>query len=142
MRDMPYIVAHNVKMKTESKRQKQVSEVIRRNFGLVLLEQGNYIYGDALVTVTSVKTSPDFSLAKIYLSVYNTENKESVLEALRYNATPLRNELAKRIRKHVRKIPQIDMYLDETLDEMFRLEHLFKEINEKDKAIRATQEEE
>ena len=55
----------------ESKRQKQVAELIKRNFGTLLQQEGAYIYGsEALVTVTSVKMSPDMSLAKIYLSVY------------------------------------------------------------------------
>ena len=123
-------------MRAESKRQKQVSEVIRRNFGSVLLQEGHYIYGDALVTVTNVKTSPDFGLAKIYVSVYNTENKQAVLLKLEQHTHLLRNELARRIRRHVRKIPQISIYIDDTLDEMYRLDNLFSEIRKKDAAVR------
>ncbi len=60
-------------MAKESKRQLQVAETIKRNFGIVLQQEGSYIYGsEVLVTVTSVKLTPDFSQAKIYLSVYNT----------------------------------------------------------------------
>lgn len=127
-------------MRTESKRQKQVSEVIRRNFGLVLTQEGHNIYGDALVTVTNVKTSPDFGLAKIYLSIYNTEDKQEVLRLMEQNLHRLRNELARRIRRHVRKIPMIDIYEDEALDEMYRLDALFKQINRQDAAVRGEEE--
>jgi len=109
----------------EKKRQKQFSEVIRRNFGLVLFDQGRNIYQDALVTVTNVKTSPDFGQSKIYLSVYNTEDKMAVIKLMEKNMHVLKAELARRIRKHVRRIPQISFYLDETLDEMYRLNALF-----------------
>jgi len=127
-------------MRTESKRQKQVSEVIRRNFGLVLVQEGHNIYGDALVTVTNVKMTPDFGLAKIYLSIYNTQDKQEVIQLMQKNQHLLRNELARRIRKHVRRIPNIDIYEDETLDEMYRLNALFKEINKQDAAVRGEEE--
>lgn len=129
-------------MREETKRQKQVSEIVRRNFGSVLLQEGSYIYADALVTVTNVKMSPDFGMAKIYLSIYNTENKAVVIEKLRNHNHKLRSELARRIRKHVRRIPQIDIFEDETLDEMYRLNDLFKEINARDAAIRGKEQEE
>lgn len=115
----------------ESKRQKQVAEVIRRNFGIVLQQQGNYIYGmEPLVTVTTVKITPDQSMAKIYLSVYNTENKQGVLLQLHDQIHPLKQALAQRIKKQVRRIPSIHLYLDDTLDEMYRLNSLFKKLDE------------
>lgn len=110
----------------ESKRQKQVAEVIKRNFGLVLQQEGSYIYGsEALVTVTGVKMTPDMSIAKIYLSVYNRENKQAVILELQEHLHRLRQSLVNRIRKHVRRIPDINLYLDDTLDEMYRLNELF-----------------
>jgi ribosome-binding factor A len=127
-------------MRTESKRQKQASEVIRRHFGLVLIQEGHNIYGDALVTVTNVKMTPDFGLAKIYLSIYNTPDKQEVIRLMKKNQHMLRNELARRIRKHVRRIPNIDIYEDETLDEMYRLNALFNQINKDDAAVRGEEE--
>lgn len=114
----------------ESKRQKQVAETIRRNFGEVLLQDGSYMYKDALVTVTKVVVTPDLSLAKIYLSVYNTMDKNEVLMILRDQVNVLRQGLSSRIRKKVRRIPELDLYLDETLDEMYRLNALFDKLEE------------
>lgn len=115
----------------ESKRQKQVGEIIRRNFSSVLLAEGGYIYGsEPLVTVTTVKVTPDLSLGKIYLSVYNTDNKQAVILQLQEHIHRLRQGLAHRIKKHVRRIPSINIYLDDTLDEMYRLNQLFDKLED------------
>ena len=114
----------------ESKRQKQVAELIRRNFGIVLQQEGGYIYGmEPLVTVTTVKITPDQSMAKIYLSVYNTENKQAVLLQLHDQIHQLRQGLAHRIKKQVRRVPSINLYLDDTLDEMYKLRELFDKLD-------------
>jgi ribosome-binding factor A len=126
----------------ESKRQKQVAELIRRNFGIVLQQEGGYIYGmEPLVTVTTVKITPDQSMAKIYLSVYNTENKQAVLLQLHDQVHQLRQSLSQRIKKQVRRVPSINLYLDDTLDEMYKLRELFDKL-ESDKQMGDRSEEE
>ncbi|MCB9284885.1 MAG: 30S ribosome-binding factor RbfA [Lewinellaceae bacterium] len=115
----------------ETKRMQQVAELVRRNFGILLQQEGSYIYGTTpFVTVTNVKMSPDLSIAKIYLSVYNTEDKQTVILEMEDNYTRLRQSLAYRIKKHVRRIPDIQFHLDDTLDEMYRLRDLFQKLEE------------
>ena len=114
----------------ESIRQKQVGEMIKRHFSIVLQQEGRYIYNDALVTVTEVKMSPDLMIAKIYLSVYNTMNKQAVILELREHLVRLRSSLSQRIKKHVRRIPHLEVFLDDTLDEMYRLNTLFDRLHE------------
>lgn len=116
----------------QNKRQSQVGEMIKRNFSQVLQEQGSYIYGKALVTVTQVLMSQDLRYAKIYLSVYNREDKTLVIQEMDLEKARLKNSLAARIRKHIRRIPEIDFYLDDTLDEMYRLNELFDDIQNKE----------
>ncbi len=108
----------------ETKRQRQVSEMIKRNFSSVLLEEGIYLYGDALVSVTDVKMSPDLKLAKIYVSIYNAEDKDMVYNKLLQNTVALKQELVKKIRKHVRRIPEIKIFKDDLLDEMYRIDNM------------------
>lgn len=117
----------------ETKKQKQVAEIVKRNFGVVLQQEGSYIYGsEALVTITSVKMSPDLGIAKIYVSVYNTISKQEVLLELNQNLVRLRQSLANRIKKHVRRIPQIQIYQDDMLDEMYRLNEVFNRLDKED----------
>jgi len=107
-------------------KQKQISELVKRNFSVVLQDEGTNIYGaKPLVTVTNVKITPDLGQAKIYLSVYNTENKQEVLLEMEEEKNRLKQALGYRLRKLVRRIPDINFYLDDTLDEMFRIDELF-----------------
>lgn len=113
----------------ESKRQMQTAEVLKRHFGVVLQNEGSYIYGDAFVTVTQVKVTPDISEAKIYLSVYNVNDKEAVITRIRQNTSMLKRNLVQRIRKHVRRIPNLSFYNDDTLDEMYNLNRVFNNLD-------------
>lgn len=114
----------------ETKRQRQIAELVKRNFGTILQEEGGYIYGNApLVTVTNVKMSPDLNIAKIYLSVYNIDDKQSVIMELEGSQSRLRQVLGNRIKKQVRRIPEVQFHLDDTLDEMYRLNALFNQLH-------------
>ncbi|MEO7174836.1 MAG: 30S ribosome-binding factor RbfA [Saprospiraceae bacterium] len=112
----------------DSKRQKQVAELIKRNFSEVLRQEGTYIYQNALVTVTHVQITPDLTFAKIYLSIYNTEHKQEVLLNLAENYHRLKHSLAHRIRKLVRVIPNYQLFEDDTLDEMFKINAMFDKL--------------
>ena len=117
-------------MAKESKRQLQVGELIRRNFSIVLQQEGIYIYGaSVLVTVTTVKVSPDLGNCKIYLSIYNTENKQAVILQMEEEYQRLKQALAYRLKKQVRRIPDFQFFLDETLDEMYKLNSLFNKLH-------------
>lgn len=112
-------------------RQKQIGELIKRHFSILLQQEGKYIYGsEPLVTVTNVVMSPDFGIAKIYLSVYNHQSKQEVILEMEENVTHLRQSLASRIRKQIRRIPELHFFLDDTLDEMYRLNALFDQLKE------------
>ncbi len=120
----------------ESKRQKQVGEVIRRFFGMILTEEGGNIYGrDKLVTVTDVKMTPDLLIAKIYISVYGTDDKQEVMLQLEENQVRLRQALAGKIGRQMRRMPEIEYFLDDTLDEMFRVDALLNRVGEEDKNL-------
>lgn len=113
----------------ETKRQRQIAELVKRNFGVLLQHEGGYIYGhEPMVTVTSVKMTPDLSLAKIYLSVYNTENKQAVMLSLEEERHRLRQGLAHRLKRQVRRVPDVAFYLDDTIDEMYRVDAMFDKL--------------
>ncbi len=115
-----------------SKTQLQTAELIKRNFSDVLRDQGVYIYGtEPLVTITEVIMSPDLGHAKLYLSVYNTDEKDTVIFEINQSLSELRKEMSKKIRNRVRRIPELDVYLDETLDQVDKLDQIFDKINQK-----------
>lgn len=103
-------------------------------FSEILTREGKGIYGKAFVTITNAKVTPDMSEARFYLSVFNTEQKEEVIEAIKAHEFELKRALSEKLRHHLRKIPELQFFLDDTLDQAYRMEELFKKIHsEKDK---------
>ncbi len=115
-----------------TKRMNQIASTIQREISIVLRQEGTYIYGNALVTVTQVKMTPDLGLARIYLSVYNVQDKSMVVELVSQNLQRIRQSLAYRVKKHMRRVPNLEFFEDDTLDEMYRLRELFDKIETKD----------
>lgn len=112
----------------ETKRQKQISELLRRQISMVLMEEGPYIFEKALVTVTRVNVSPDLQNAKVYLSVFNTDNKQEVMMGIQENNHRIRLALAGKVGKQLRRMPELQFFLDDSLDEVFRMEQLFAQL--------------
>lgn len=112
------------------KKHLQNEELIKRNFAPIFQEQGVYIYGsNVFVSVTKVMLSPDISQAKVYLSIYNTDDREKVLQKIISHTHMLKQHLAQRIRNHIRRIPQIYFHFDETIDEMYKVDEMFARLN-------------
>lgn len=117
----------------DSIRQKQVAELIRRNFSMVLVAEGRYIYGSTvMVTVTNVVMSPDMSLAKIYISIFNAENKETVLNQMDDHYPRLKQALHQKIRKQLRIMPEFKLFIDDMVDEMYNVDALFNKLKKTD----------
>lgn len=85
-----------------------------------------------MITVREVTVSPDLGLARAYLSLFPVGNKEEMLEQIRMSGKEIRHELATRIRHQVRKIPQLEFFLDESLDYAQRMEEIFQKIREEE----------
>jgi ribosome-binding factor A len=130
------LLQYRITSNMESIRQKQVGELLRRYISMILTEEGSNIYGrKKLVTVTQVGMTPDLLIANVYLSVYGTEIKQEViLEIEEYN-THLRQALAKKIGKQMRRMPELQFHLDDTVDEMYRVEALMNRVNDEDNSM-------
>lgn len=97
---------------------------------MLLTEEGSLIYGrDKLVTVTQVRMTPDLLLAKVYVSVYGSDNKQEVILQLEDNYPRIRQALGSRIAKNMRRVPELQFFLDDTVDEMYRVEHLLENMD-------------
>jgi ribosome-binding factor A len=117
----------------DSRRQEKVAQLIKEAFSEIVQQAASSLFpAKVLVTITQVKISPDLNFAKIYLSIFNAESPEEVLQAFEANNKDLRHALGNKLRHHLRKIPELEFYRDDTLDYVDRIEQIFKEIN-KDK---------
>ena len=110
----------------ESTRQLKVGKEIQKVMAEVIRSKGMAAFGGALVSVSGVKVSPDLSIAKIYVSVFPSENAEAVMAVLDENARALRGELGAKVGKQLRIVPEITFYLDSSLDYVEHIEELLK----------------
>jgi ribosome-binding factor A len=81
-----------------------------------------------MVSISSVKITPDLYEARIYLSLFQVKNPGDVLEKFKELIGEIRGELGKRMRHQLRIIPQLTFYLDDTLDYVFKIEKLLDDI--------------
>jgi ribosome-binding factor A len=107
----------------------KVSNLIKEEMSLIFLHKiQDQMHG--LITVTNVKMSPDLRHSNIYLSVYNKEKREEVLEKVNGMKGFIRSQLAGRIQ--IRYVPELHFFIDDTLDYVEKIEGLFKKIHSED----------
>ena len=119
-----------VKIMVEGKRQKQVAGVIHEEMTGIFRKMGLTMIDGGLVSIASVKVTPDLLEARIYLSVFQAKDNAAVLKRIEDASHEIKRELAARIKHQLRRIPEIKYFLDDTLDHVFKMEELFKKIDE------------
>lgn len=77
-----------------------------------------------MVSVSSVKVSPDLSVAKAYLSVFPSEKAAEVIENINAQAKTVRYELAQKVRFQLRRCPELQFYLDDSIDYLENIDKL------------------
>lgn len=117
----------------EGKRQKQVAGVIHEEMTGIFRKLGLSMIDGGLLSISSVKVTPDLLEARIYLSVFQAKDNAAVLKKVEDKAHEIKRELASNIKHQLRRIPEIKYFLDDTLDHVFKMEELFKKIEEEKK---------
>ncbi|MFL5738590.1 MAG: 30S ribosome-binding factor RbfA [Flavisolibacter sp.] len=117
----------------EGKRQKQIAGLIQEEINSIFQRMGLSIVDGAMVSISSVKITPDLLEARIYLSIFNAADKKSMLKKIEERSWEVKKELASRVKHQLRRIPELKFFLDDTLDQVFKMEELFKNIKEDDK---------
>lgn len=113
-------------MEGQSTRQQKVGRELQRDLAEIIRSKGMAAFGGAMVTVSEVRVSPDLSIAKVYVSIFPSEKQQEVMKLLEENNKALRGELGRKIAKQLRIVPELDFYLDATLDYVEHIEELLK----------------
>ncbi len=107
----------------------KVENLIKEEISLIFLHKlQDPAFG--FITVTNVKVSPDLKIAKIYLSVFERERRNEVLEKVNSKVKFIRSQLASQI--SIKFTPELKFFLDDTLDYVEKIEGLIKKIHEND----------
>jgi ribosome-binding factor A len=108
----------------ESTRQQKISRLIQKDLGEILQQKVQNLLGGVLITVTKVSVTKDLSVAKVYLSLFTKSNKEILLDTIRQHTREIRYELGHRVRNQLRVIPDLQFFLDDSLDYIERIDDL------------------
>lgn len=118
---------------TEGKRQRQVAGVIQEELNDIFRRLSLNMMQGGMVSISSVKITPDLLEARIYISLFQVNDKEAAMKKINDRAPEIKRELGDRIKNQVRRIPVINYYLDDTLDHVFKMEEIFRQIHEDEK---------
>src|SRR3954469_21041040 len=99
----------------EGKRQKQVAAVIQQELNDIFMRIGLNIIDGGMVSISSVKVTPDLLEARIYLSIFNAKDKKGALKKVEDRAWEIKRDLATRVKHQLRRIPELKFFLDDTL---------------------------
>lgn len=121
---------------TEGKRQKLVASEISKELNEIFLKMSLTMFEGGMISIASVKITPDLYEARIYLSFFQIKDTNAALEKFKNLSSEIRGELGKRMRHQLRIIPQLSFYLDDTLDYVFKIEKLLEDIKKEDSGHR------
>ncbi len=108
----------------DTQRQLKVARLLQRDLGEIFQRESRGKFGGAMITVTKVNITKDMSIARVYVSLFATKDKEELLEAIRKHKVEIRFQLGKRIKDQVRQIPELEFFLDDSLDYIESIEKL------------------
>lgn len=112
----------------EGKRQKQVAAVLLHELNEIFRRLGLNMINGGMVSISSVKVTPDLLEARIYLSLFNMEDEREALHMIDNKAWEIKKELADKVKHQLRRIPVLQYFKDDTLDHVFKMEEIFKKI--------------
>ena len=112
----------------EGKRQKQIAGLIQEEITTIFQRLGLSFIKGGMVSVSSVKVTPDLLEVRVYLSIFQAADKKEILKKIEDRHWEIKKELAARIKHQLRRIPDIKFFLDDTLDHVFKMEELLNKI--------------
>jgi len=112
----------------EGKRQKQVAAVLEKELNDIFQRLGISMLDGGMVSISSVKITPDLFDARVYLSFFKVNDANAALKLIEEKSWEIKKALTARVRHQLRSMPQLSFYIDDTLEYVDKIEQLFKEI--------------
>jgi ribosome-binding factor A len=114
------------RMTQESTRQRKVASLIQQDLGTYFQRNASLYAKGGMLTVTVVRVTPDLGLAKVFLSIFAVPDKEATLKAVRENTSEIRRYLGGLVRHQLRIVPDLTFHIDDSLDQIERIDQLIK----------------
>ena len=106
-------------------RQNRIARLLQKELSLIFQSQTRAMHG-IMVSVTRCRVSPDLSICTAYLSIFPSEKAEELIKNVTANEKTIRYELGTRVRNQLRIIPELTLFIDDSLDYIERIDELLK----------------
>ena len=100
----------------ETNRQKKIAGVLQKDLVDVLQNAAQEGMKGVIISVTKVNVTADLSVAKVYLSIFPNNKRDELIEGIKTNKALIKHELAQRTRNQLRRMPELNFYMDDSLD--------------------------
>ena len=112
----------------EGKRQKQISGLLLEELSTIFQRLGLNITDGGMISISSVKITPDLLEVRVYLSLFQVKDPKAMLKKIEDRKWEIKKELTARVGKQLRRMPELQFYIDDTLEHAFKIENLLKKI--------------
>lgn len=115
----------------ETQRQKKIGALLQKD--LVDILQNAATQGGlkgVIISVSKVRVTTDLSIAKVFISIFPQNNSEELLKGIKTNTPLIRHELSQRTKNQLRRMPQLEFIVDDTLDYIEKIEDSLKGTND------------
>jgi ribosome-binding factor A len=110
----------------ETNRQRKIAGVLQKDLVDVLQKAAQDGMKGVLISVSKVHVTSDLGVAKIYLSIFPSENRNEIVKGVQSNTATIRYEMAKRTRNQLRRMPELLFFGDDTLDYLEEIDKSLK----------------
>lgn len=108
-------------------RMSRIDAEIQKHLASIINKFDDIEISTSLVSIMKVETFSDFSLSKIYVSVFGDEQKKkNIVQKLNNNKKTIRYELAHKVR--FRNVPDLVFIVDDVEERAERVLKLFEQI--------------
>lgn len=114
-------------MEEFTQRQKKIGGILQQDLAQVLQKAATDggLRG-VIISVSKVNVTTDLSVAKVYLSIFPNKQAQPLLEGIRSNKPLIRHELSQRTRHQLRRMPQLEFFIDDSLEYIDGIERSLK----------------
>ena len=111
---------------TNSNRMARVDEELKRELSNIINYEVKNSNVTGMVSVTSVKISPDLRYAKVKVSILNSRNVKQTLAGLKSSSGFIRSRIAQSV--NLRVTPELVFELDDSMEYGERIDTILKDI--------------
>jgi len=111
-------------MEEFSTRQNKISRLIQKELADYFQKESRSRFRGKMLSVTVVRITRDLGIARVYISIFPSEGSDEILQDIKGVSRQIRGNLGKRVGKQLRIIPELEFYLDDSLDYIEKIDGL------------------